>query len=144
MASAAKRQATVAAVAQPPDASAARTWPIAVHLTPFAPGCERVGISDKRRWATFYGRTPAQVLRTTLTRCRLTPTAAAVALEPNGDVSLQAHVSPEIARLISSAPGTPVPFAIFWDGMTAERLTAELAALRAQGWVPPHPTETAD
>ena len=52
------------------DASAARTWPISVHLTPFAPGCERLRIDDSRRWRTFYGRTVDQVLRSTLTRSR--------------------------------------------------------------------------
>ena len=55
------------------DASAARTWPISVHLTPFAPGCERLRIDDSRRWRTFYGRTVDQVLRSTLTRLKLNP-----------------------------------------------------------------------
>ena len=67
------------------DASAARTWPISVHLTPFAPGCERLRIDDSRRWRTFYGRTVDQVLRSTLTRLKLNPRdcRAMVCASPN-------------------------------------------------------------
>lgn len=148
MAAKAKLQANVQAVAAHDtaanDASAARTWPISVHLTSFAPGCERVGIEDKRRWRTFYGKTPNEAVRSTLARLRLSPSAVTVATQANGDLDLMAPAPPELERFLSSETdgswdGRPVPFATFWDGLTAPQLQAELETLRRAGWTPPAP-----
>lgn len=148
MASPAKREALVQDVAAeqaaPAHASAARTWPIAVHLTNFAPGLERVGIGDKRRWATFYGRTPNQVVRATLTRCRLSPAEVSVARAPDGGADLMAPAPPELERFLSCEPSAPVPFASFWDGLDVDQLQHELADLRRRGWTPPAPVEGRD
>jgi len=148
MASPAKLQATVEAVSTqetaPAHASAARTWPISVHLTNFAPGLERVGINDKRRWATFYGRTPNQVVRATLTRCRLSSTEVSVERAADGGADLLAPAPPELERFLSSEPGRPVPFASFWDGLDVDQLQLELADLRRRGWSPPAPVDGRD
>lgn len=139
MSSAAKRAAAIATQREPcADASAARpaTRPISVHLTGFAPGRAREPINSRRRWATFYGRTPFQVVRATLKECRLAPAAVRTETEVNGDVAVLGEVPPELLRLVSSAPGALVPFAIFWDGLSEPELQHELAALAASGWVP--------
>ncbi len=148
---AAKRVLTEAAMAGPsideagaPDASAARmappsAGPIHVHLTGYAPGCERLGINSPRRNATFWGRTLSQVLRATLTRCRLAPGAVQVEGEVNGDINLVAAVPPELVGLQSSKRGVPVPFAIVWSGTHADALCAALADLRSSGWTPALP-----
>lgn len=128
--------AIAAPAADAVPASAARTGPVSVHLTGFAPGCEKLGIQSPRRWATFYGRTISQVVRSTLTRCRLDPARVTTAAEVNGDVNLLAPVPPELLALQSSEPGVPVPFAIFWDGLAQADLDQELARLRAAGWRP--------
>lgn len=144
----AKRQAHVAAIAEADhaqaqslmkewaDASAARTWPISVHLTPFAPGCADLRIDDRRRWRTFYGRTVEAVLRSTLTRLALVPTECRAAQEGN-DTALLAPVPPEVLKLVSSRPGEIVPHALFWDGVTADQLRGALDTLADAGWRPP-------
>ncbi len=121
---------------QESGASAARTGPVHVHLTPFAPGCEKLGMASPRRNATFYGKTLSQVLRATLKRLQLTPADVTVEAEVNGDVNLLAAVPPELVRLQSSEPGVPVPFAIVWAGADAPALAEALATLRAVGWTP--------
>lgn len=137
-----KRAATAAAIAATEkvqalaDASAARTWPIAVHLTPFTRGCEQLPIDDKRRWKTFYGRSVEQAVRATLIRLNLPPSACLAAQEGNGDVALLGPAAPELLKLISSKPGEPVPYALFWDGMTVEQLRGALADLTGRGWKP--------
>lgn len=121
------------------DASGARTeptWPIAVHLTPFAPGCERLRIDDKRRWRTFYGRTPDQVVRSVLGRLSLPPSACQAAREASGDIALLSAVRPELLKLVSSTPGELVPHALFWDGLTEDQLKTCLTDLTGRGWKP--------
>jgi citrate lyase gamma subunit len=141
----AKRAAHTAAIAQADqaqalaDASAARTWPIAVHLTPFAPGCARLRIDDKRRWRTFYGRTVEQVVRSTLARLALPASACTAAQEGPHDVALMAAVPLALVQGVSSRPGEPVPHALFWDGVSVDQLKAVLADLTARGWKPPEP-----
>ena len=138
-----------ALAAPAPDASAARMppppldvraeqarAPICVHLTPFAPGCEKLGIGSPRRNATFYGKTLAQVLRATLRRCGLAPGAVRVEAEVCGDVNLLAPAPPELLGLQSADPAVPVPYAIIWDGASAADVAHGLEALRAQGWTP--------
>lgn len=121
---------------QESGASAARTSPVHVHLTPFAPGCEKLGMASPRRNATFYGKTLSQVLRATLKRCQLPPGAARIETEDGGDINLLGPVPPELAGLQSSEPGVPVPFAIIWAGAEAPALVQTLEALRASGWTP--------
>jgi hypothetical protein len=112
------------------NASAARTWPISVHLTPFARGCERLAINSPARWKTFYGRTPGQVVRNTLKRLNLTP------------AECRARAEGTDVALLAGAP--PVPHALFWDGLTVDQLAAELKALADQRWTPePQSTEAA-
>lgn len=120
------------------DASAARTWPISVHLTPFAPGVERLPIDDKRRWATFYGKSVDQVVRSTLTRLKLNPANCRAAQEGT-DAALMAPVPPELLKLVSSGHGEIVPHALFWDGLTADQLRTALNTLAEAGWKPPAP-----
>lgn len=117
-------------------ASAARTWPISVHLTPFAAGCEALRIDSPRRWKTFYGRTVEQAVRATLDRLALAPSACLAAAEGDGDVALMAAAPPELLKLISAKPGEPVPYALFWDGVTADQLKTALADLTGRGWKP--------
>lgn len=117
-------------------ASAARTGPVHVHLTPFAPGCEKLGMASPRRNATFYGKTLSQVLRATLKRCQLPPGAARIEAEDGSDINLLGPVPPELVGLQSSEPGVPVPFAIIWHGAEAPALVQTLEALRAAGWTP--------
>lgn len=123
------------------DASAARTWPISVHLTPFARGCERMRINDSRRWRTFYGRTVEDAVRSTLARLRLAPAACRAGREGNGDTAMLSAVPPELLRLVSSEPGAIVPFALFWDGVTPDQLKTALNDLTARGWKPPEAVE---
>lgn len=125
-------QALVAA-----HASAARTWPIAVHLTPFAAGCADVAINHRKRWATFYGRTVDEVVMRVLVRLNLTPSDCSAAPEGQGDVALLAPVAPERLGLVSGKAGELVPQAIFWDGLTVDQLRQSLADLQAAGWKPP-------
>lgn len=137
----AKRDAHLAEIAaqdraEGAHASGARTRPISVHLTGFAPGCADLALADKRRWRTFYGRTPDQVVRSTLARLKLAPGAVRTATEADGDVSLLGDVPPELLRLISGVAGEPVPFAVFWDGLGEPELQAVLATLVAGGWKP--------
>jgi len=136
--SAAKRAiAQAAQAAAPAGASAARapSQPISVHLTPFAPGCAGAPIHDARRWRTFYGKTPDEVLRATLKRIRRAPGAVRAKAE-NGDVLLLADVAPEVLRQLTDAPTEAVPFAVFWDGLTLDQVRAGLGDLAARGWVP--------
>lgn len=138
-----KREAHAAAIAAADraqalaDASAARTWPIAVHLTPFAAGCAELRIDHPRRWKTFYGRTPEQVVRATLERLQLPASACQAAREGATDVALLAPVAPEVLQLISAERGELVPHALFWDGLTEAQLKTCLAELTARGWKPP-------
>lgn len=138
-----ERDATVAAVAEAEraeamaaGASAARTWPISVHLTPFAPRCADLRIDHPSRWKTFYGLTVDQVVRATLKRLNLAPGACTAAVEGN-DTALLANVPPELLKLVSGRPGEPVPHALFWDGVSVEQLTQALNDLTARGWLPP-------
>jgi len=137
----AKRDAHVAAIADAErsqalaDASAARTWPIGVHLTPFAPGCEQLRIDDRRRWRTFYGRTVEEALRSTLSLLRLSPSACSAAQEGT-DTVLLAAVRPELLKLVSSEPGAVVPHALFWDGASLDQLQTAIADLTGRGWKP--------
>lgn len=139
---------------RPEDASAARTplaapspaspaprpGPICVHLTPFAPGCEKQAISSPRRNAAFYGKTLDQVLRATLRRCGVAPGAVRVEAEVSGDINLLAPVPPELVALQSSEPGVPVPYAVIWEGAaSAAEVAQALEALRARGWTPHQP-----
>jgi hypothetical protein len=113
------------------DASAARTWPISVHLTPFAPGCAALPIGDRRRWKTFYGRTVEQALRSVLTRLALPASACAVAQEGPQEIALLAPSDVERVRDVAA------PHALFWDGVTLDQARTALAALTASGWKPP-------
>ena len=132
MSSAAKRTAALDARAEEGraliDASAARTRPISVHLTPLAPGCAYEPVDSKKRWRTFYGRSPDEVMRKTLKRLRLAPGAVRLATE-NGDLLLRAQI-PE------ARPGDLAAHAIFWDGLTQFEAQAVLDSLAAQGWRP--------
>ncbi len=119
------------------DASAARTWPISVHLTPFAPGCRDMAIDNPKRWRTFYGRSVEQATRSVLTRLNLRPGAVRVSIEPSGDVNMLATPPAELDGMRSTASGQLVPFATFWDGVTSAELEATLSSLAAQDWVPP-------
>ena len=135
-----------ALIVEAPYASAARTpadptWPISVHLTPFTRGCEQMRIDDPRRWRTFYGRTVEDAVRSTLSRLRLAPSACRAGREGNGDTALLSAVPPELIKLVSSEPGAIVPFALFWDGVTPDQLTAALEDLTARGWKPPATVE---
>ena len=139
MSSLAKREAALAAQAaprQPADESAVRTWPISVHLTPLAPGCSREAIDSKRRWRTFYGATPAQVVTATLKRLKLAARAVQAEGEVNGDVLLLAPVPANLQRWVTDAPEL-APFAVIWDGLDLDQVRAELAALAARNWTPP-------
>lgn len=139
----AKREAHAAAQAEADrvlalaDASAARTWPISVHLTPFAPGCRDMAIDNPKRWRTFYGRTVDQAVRSVLTRLHLKPGAVRVAIEPGGDVNIVATAPAELDGMKSTAAGQLVPFATFWDGASKAEVEAALVALTNQGWIPP-------
>lgn len=119
------------------DASAARTWPISVHLTPFAAGCADLRIDHPRRWKTFYGRTVEQALRATLARLALPASACSAAQEGPHDVALLAAVPDHLVQGVASDPGEPVPHALFWDGLTLAELRTALAELTAHGWKPP-------
>lgn len=112
------------------DASAARTWPISVHLTPFAPGCAALPIDDRRRWKTFYGRTVEQALRAVLTRLGLPASACAVAQEGPQEVALL------VPAAVERVADVAMPHALFWDGATLDQLAGALAGLTAQGWKP--------
>lgn len=126
------------------DASGARIRTVAVHLTPFAPGIGTLALQHPRRWATLYGKSPLQAVRATCARIRQSPRDLVVdtAAQAAGDVALMGQVPPELARLVSDAAATRVPFAIFWDGITAAEVTDALAALVTAGWTPPAPLST--
>ena len=114
--------------------------PIAVHLTPFAPGCERLAIGHPDRWRTFHARPAISVVRTVLTRLRLDPAACRASAEPNGDSGLLAPVPPERLRLVAAddqdLAGAPVPQALFFDGLTPAQLGACLTELAQARWTP--------
>lgn len=122
----------------PADASAARAGQrvIAVHLTPFAPGCERLGIDDKRRWATFWNKPTALVLRAVLTRLNRAPGEITTATLINGDVDLLAPPAADLEGLLSSPDDQPVPHATIWDGAAETEVLTILAQLRDAGWAP--------
>lgn len=122
------------------DASAARTWPISLHLTPFAPGCQTLAIDNPRRWRTFYGRPVMQVVKAVLARLNLTPTAvrAGPGAGP-GDVDLLALPPAHLDGALSTPQGALVPYATFWDGLTLADLESAIAELTAQGWKPAAP-----
>jgi hypothetical protein len=118
------------------DASGARIRTVEVHLTPFAPGVRELPLHHPRRWATFYGVSPAQAVRTTLKRLNQSPRHLTAAVETPGDVSLQGAVPPELLRLLSGDPER-VPFAVFTAGLTLAEVEAALAGLVAARWEPP-------
>ncbi|MBW8815565.1 MAG: hypothetical protein JF588_19260 [Caulobacterales bacterium] len=117
------------------DASGARIRTVAVHLTPFAPGCEGLAIANPKRWATLYGRTPLGAVKATLKRINRPPRAVAIAAGPApGDVDLLAR--PTVAQLGKASDGEAVPFATFHHGLTLVEVRAALAALVAEDWAP--------
>lgn len=139
MASLAKRAAAAeAAKVDARHASAARTPnpPISVHLTPYAPGCSGLPIQHPRRWKTFWGQPRGEVVRKTLDRIRLAPGAARAERQGREDVCLLGPVPAERLAQAEAGQMEMVPFAIFFDGLSAADLSAELAALQAQGWRP--------
>ncbi|WP_374572587.1 hypothetical protein [Phenylobacterium sp.] len=122
------------AAAPPADPNAARD--IRVHLTPFAPGCERRRIDDPRCWRTFYAKRPVDVIRAVLTRLERAPREVEAHQEVNGDLCLTAQAPPEIQRLINTEPGEPVVLAIVWEGLALAEWAASREALIATGWSP--------
>lgn len=128
------------------DASAARTEAsaadlarprrISVHLTGFAPGCDRIGSHDRRRWKTFYGQTPGPIARALLKRLARAPAEVGAHQEINGDLCLTGQAPPELAGFLSTEPGEPVVLAMAWEGLTLAEWTACRAALIAAGWRP--------
>ncbi len=129
-----------------PAASAARTGSrdIAVHLTGFAPDCERIAIHSPRRWRTFWASLPEPVLRSLLSRLNRAPRAIAFNTQVNGDLEILGDVAPEVAGLISSAAKEPVVLAIVFDGLAEDEARAALRALIAADWLPPKLAAVAD
>ena len=120
------------------DASAARSTQrvIRVHLTPFAPGMEKVGTADPRRWKTFWNRDLAPVVRALLKRLQIVPADLTVSSQVNGDVDLEIAPPPALAKYLSGKPER-VPVAVFWEGATQAQLLEILQGLNAAGWTPP-------
>lgn len=123
------------------DASGARIRTVGVHLTEFAPGCRGKRLQHPDRWRTFYGVTPAKMLRTVLRKLQLPPGALTVAGHVNGDVDLLIQVKPEDLRLVSTEADRVerAPIAVFWDGLTEAEVQGALDQLAAAGWTPPAP-----
>jgi len=142
---AAQAEAVASAPTVCTDASGARIRTVSVHLTPFAPGARDLPLHHERRWKTFYGVSPGQVVRATLKRLRQSPRAMTATqetppdLQGGGDVSLMGRVPPEMIRQLSTERGEPVPFAIFYDGLTVAEVQDALDQLVAAGWEPPAP-----
>ena len=90
--------------AAPAHASAARSPQrvISVHLTGFAPGCEREGIDSPRRRATFWNKHPDRVVQMLLTRLDKAPAEVAVNTDLNGDVELLVAPPADLTRCLSS------------------------------------------
>lgn len=99
---------------------------IAVHLTPFAPGCATWSLNDRRRNRDFYRPLPV-VLRATLARLGRAPGDVIAGLR--GD-------EPALLGHVEGQPG-PVALAMIWDGAAIDEIRAALAALVAEGWSPP-------
>ena len=118
-----------ASAARTPAPRTPRTTPIGVHLTDFAPGCAGLAMGNPKRWRTLYGRTPAQALRATLVRLRLEPKAVQVC-----EVCANPKDSADIELRAAAPDKTLQPFAIFYDGVTADQARAALAAMVAEGW----------
>jgi hypothetical protein len=121
------------------DASGVRIRTVAVHLTPFAPGCRSLPLNDRKRWATLWGVTPVRAVKATCKRLNQSPRNLTVdtAAQAAGDVALMGAVPPELLELVSARRSERVPFAIYWDGLTAAEIQEALAALVAAGWEPP-------
>jgi hypothetical protein len=118
------------------DADLERRRDIGVHLTGFAPGCEKIGMHDPRRWKTFYARQPGPVVRALLERLGRRPQDVEAHLEANGDLCVTGQAPPEVAGFLSSAPGEPIVLAMVWEGLSLPEWTACRDALIRLGWTP--------
>jgi hypothetical protein len=116
---------------------------VGVHLTPFAPGCSSLGISDERRWKFLWGALPQPAMRSVLTRLNRAPAEITVETQPNGDLDLLAtiHAREDNHQLHLSDADGRAPLAVLWHGMTETEARAELAALTAAGWRPTPSTD---
>lgn len=123
-------------------ASAARSPQrvISVHLTGFAPGCERLGIDNPRRRGTYWNRHPDSVVRSLLTRLDKAPAEVAVNTDLNGDVELLVTPPADLIPHLSTG-SAKVPAAIIWEGLTASQLKDSLQRLYADRWFPPRKLE---
>ncbi|MDP3853173.1 hypothetical protein [Phenylobacterium sp.] len=122
----------------PDHASAARTSQqvIRIHLTQFAPGMDRVGLEDPKRWKTFWNQDLARVTRALLKRLQIAPAAIELSTVINGDVELLIEPPARLAAHLSTGDA-PVPVAIFWEGADEAQLKAILRDLHVAGWTPP-------
>lgn len=127
--------------AQPPaNASGARPPPqryVAVHLSPFAPGLEKAGVSDPRRWREFWGRHPEAVVRSVLKRLCRDPGEVQVRTAANGDVELVGACPDDLLSYQSCDPDEPVILAVFWDGITEATINGILRSLHGRRWRAP-------
>jgi ribonucleotide monophosphatase NagD (HAD superfamily) len=110
------------------DARAARApTPVQIHLTNQAHGCAKLGISDPRRWRTFYGKPQISVMRALLTRLRLAP----------GSVRIRDDDPPEFdVDLMAAVDGEWVPVAVICTGISAAEAKQLLQFLVDSDWKP--------
>jgi len=98
---------------------------VSIHLTPYAPRCEKVGIGDQRRWCAYWSVTPAQAVGELCLRLGVSPGALTCRDGPAGtdDIEILGPVADQGGRVL---------LALVEHGLTTAEIQTALEGLRAR------------